>query len=124
MASPSKPYRRLPGTGYRHVIPGWTIVLLFFVIGIFALLFRGRRLQLWQGEEHLLLVEWDGSREYYKRFNYRDIQAFTVQKTTEGKVVNGILIGVVIMFAALALAVGDSGGRIFLLVVAGFFGAL
>ena len=69
MASkPANPYRRLPGTGYRRVAPGWVILLLFFVIGIFALLLRGRRVQLWLGDEHLLLVEWDGTREYYKRF--------------------------------------------------------
>jgi hypothetical protein len=124
VASASKPYRRLPGTGYRYLIPGWTIVLLFFVIGIFALFFRGRRVQLWQGEEHLLFVEWDGSREYYKRFPYRDIQAFIVQRTNEGRIISAILAAVVLIFGALALAAGDPGGRIALLVVAGFFGLL
>ena len=124
MASTSKPYRRLPGTGYRYLIPGWAIVLLFFVIGIFALFFRGRRIQLWQGEEHLLFVEWDGSREFYKRFPYRDIQAFIVQRTNGGRIVSAILAGVLLMIGALALAAGDPGGRIALLVMAGLFGLL
>jgi hypothetical protein len=78
MVETYRPYQRLPGTGYRQLVPGWAILLLFFVIGIFALLLRGRRVQLWQGEDHLLLVEWDGYREYYKRFGYHDIQGFVI----------------------------------------------
>src|SRR5436853_630040 len=101
MAAANKPYRRLPGTGYRRILPGWAIVGLFFVIGIFALMFRGRRNQLWQGEEHLLLVESDGYREYYKRFNYRDIQAVILRKTIEGKLVNGVLTVIIVFFAAI-----------------------
>jgi hypothetical protein len=124
MASTQKPYRRLPGTGYNYTIPGWAIFLLFFVIGIFALMFRGRRIQLWQGEEHLLLVEWDGNREYYKRFNYPDIQAFIVQKTNDGKVANGVFLFFLVLFASLGLVVSDIGGRIFLLALAGLFGLL
>jgi hypothetical protein len=124
MASNTKPYRRLPGTGYRQVIPGWSILLLFFVIGIFALLFRGRRIQLWQGEEHLLLVEWDGNREFYKRFHYRDIQAFMVRKTFDGMALNGVLGALCLLFAGLAIPVPEVGFRIFLLVLAGIFGLL
>ena len=124
MASTNRPYRRLPGTGYRRTVPGWAIVLLFFVIGIFALLFRGRRIQLWQGEEHLLLVKWDGYREYYKRFDYRDIQALVVRKTPDGTIVNTVLLVVFCLFAGLALAVSDVGGRITLLFLAGIFGML
>jgi hypothetical protein len=122
MASTQKPYRRLPGTGYRYTIPGWAIFMLFFVMGVFALMFRGRRIQLWQGEEHLLLVEWDGSREFYKRFHYRDIQAIIVRKTMDGKILNIVLGGVVALFIALAIPASDVGFRIFLLVLAGIFG--
>jgi hypothetical protein len=124
MADVKKPYRRLPGTGYRRILPGWVLVILFFVIGIFALLFRGRRNQLWQGEEHLLLVESDGHREYYKRFRYQDIQAVIIRKTAEGKIMNGILAVIVVFFAAIGLSVNQSGARIFLLVLAGSFLAL
>lgn len=124
MASTDKSYRRLPGTGYRQTVPGWAIVLLFFVIGIFALIFRGRRVQLWQGQEHLLLVEWDGYREYYKRFDYRDIQALVVRKTPDGMIANIALLALFCFFAGLAIVVSDVGGRIALLVVAGVFGLL
>jgi hypothetical protein len=124
MASSPKPYRRLPGSGYRHTVPGWAILLLFFVIGIFALLFRGRRVQLWQGAEHVLLVEWDGAREHYKRFDYRDVQAFTVLKTNEGKILNAILGTVLCVLAVLAIASSGVGLRVSLLVLAGIFGVI
>jgi len=124
MAANDKPYQRLPGTGYRQVIPSWAILLLFFVIGIFALLFRGRRVQLWQGAEHLLLVEWDGSREYYKRFDYGDIQAVMVQKTGEGRLINAVLGVVTGIFLGLAIPASDIALRISLLVLAGLFGLI
>jgi hypothetical protein len=124
MASGERPYQRLPGTGYRQTIPSWAIVLLFFVIGIFALLFRGRRVQLWQGAEHLLLVETDGHREFYKRFYYGDIQSIAIYKTRDGLVMNVLLLVVCSVFAALAIAASDLGLRIFLASMALFFGLL
>jgi hypothetical protein len=122
MAAP-KPYRKLPGTGYRRVIPLWAIVLLLFVIGIFALLFQGRRVQLWEGEEHLLLVEWDGNREYYKRFSYRDIQAFIVRKTIEGRAISALLAGVTILMGVGALSV-TGPFQVFFLCLLALFGII
>jgi hypothetical protein len=122
MQNTPKPYCRLPGTGFRRELPGWAIVLLFFIIGIFALLFRGRRVQLWLGDEHLLLVEWDGYREYYKRFDYRDIQAFIVRKTFEGKIINGILIVISTFFWGIALISPEV--RVAFLILAGIMGLL
>jgi hypothetical protein len=124
MASTNHPYQRLPGTGYRRMIPGWAMLLLFFVIGIFVLLFRGRRIQLWQGEDHLLLVEYDGAREYYKRFGYRDIQAIIIRKTNDALAANIVLMAIVGFLVAVAISVSDPVGRITLLVVGGFFGLL
>jgi hypothetical protein len=124
MAAKNKPYRRLPGTGYRYAIPGWAMVLLFFVIGIFVLLFRGRRVQLWQGDENLLVVEWDGYREYYKRFDYRDVQAIVVRKTNEALILNAILGSVVAIFAALAIGTSEIGLRVFLLCLGALFGVI
>jgi hypothetical protein len=124
MAAARPAYRRLPGTGYRYTIPGWTMFLLFFVLGIFVLLFRGRRVQLWQGEEHLLLVEWDGNREYYKRFGYGDIQAFIVHKTPEAAIVNAVLLAVFGLLLVLGLISSDAVGRVTLLALAGIFGVL
>jgi len=101
MASPTKPYRRLPGTGYP----------------IF-----GRRVQLWQGAEHILLVEWDGYREFYKRFEYRDIQAFIIHKTVEGKAFNAILGAFVSVLVTMAILAPDPDLRVFVLVLAGILG--
>src|SRR5436190_23768850 len=124
MAEKKKPYRRLAGTGYRYAIPGLAMVLLFFVIGIFVLLFRGRRVQIWQGDEHLLVVEWDGYREYYKRFDYRDVQAFVVRKTNGAVILNAILGSVTAVIAVLVLATSEVGMRIFLIVLAAVFGLI
>ena len=93
MSMPAPPiYQRLPGSGYRQVAPGWAILLLFFVIGIFALLLRGRHVRLYLGEDHLLVVEWDGAKEHYKRFRYEDIQALAVRRTQDGRLL-GIFAG-------------------------------
>ena len=107
MANTAPPYRRLSGTGYHYLVPPWALVLLFFVMGIFVLLFRGRRTQLWLGPEHLLLVETDGYREYYKRFNYRDIQAFIIRKTPQGKAVNVLLATIAALLIFFAIVVAD-----------------
>lgn len=115
-------YERLPGTGHRHVMPWWGILLLFFVIGIFALLLRGRRVKLWLGRDHLLVVESDGYREYYRRFRYEDIQALTVRKTAEGKIVSAVAGGIAAIFIAMGLAVWNPGGTTFLLIIGGMFG--
>lgn len=119
---PKQRYERLPGTGYRQLVPGWAMVLLFFVIGIFVLLLRGRRVQLWRGEDHLLVVDWDGYREYYKRINYRDIQSVVIRKTAEGLIANVLMGVVMLMLIGLGVAVGDSVGMTILFVLAGIFG--
>lgn len=119
-----KPYERLPGTGHRQLVPGWTIILLFFVIGIFALLLRGRRAQLWLGDDHLLAVDWDGYREYYKRFRYQDIQVLTVRRTAEGTIISVILGLLTALFALLGIAVGNPIGTTVLLVIASLFALL
>lgn len=119
-----KPYQRLPGTGYRQLVPTWVIILLFFVIGIFVLLLRGRRAQLWLGENHLLSVEWDGRREYYKRFRYADIQSFTIRKTAHGAVGNGILGLFTVLFALFAITASDPVARGILLGSVGVFALL
>jgi hypothetical protein len=120
MASP-KPYKRLPGTGYRKTIPPWLILLAFFGIGVFALLLRGRRVQLWEGEEELMLVESNGYVESYKRFNYANIQGFIIRRTNGAKIATFILAAICVCFGALAIAVSDIEGRIALIVIASVF---
>lgn len=122
--APTQRYERLPGTGYRKLVPGWAMILLFFVIGIFVLLLRGKRVQLWRGEDHLLVVDWDGYREYYKRINYRDIQSVVIHRTAEGMLVNVLLGAVVLLLVGLGVAFGDSVGLAILLVLAGVFGLI
>jgi hypothetical protein len=122
-AAPQR-YQRLPGTGYRRMVPGWAMVLLFFVIGIFVLVLRGKRVQLWLGDDHLLAVDWDGSREFYKRFRYQDIQTIIVQRTNEGKIVNALLGGIVLLFGGFGLTAGDAVGMTILFVIAGLFGLI
>ena len=117
-------YQRLPGTGYRQLVPVWAMILLFFIIGIFVLLLRGRRVQLWRGEDHLLIVAWDGYREHYKRINYRDIQSIVVRRTSEALIANIVLGVLVLLFVALGLGVGDTVGMVILFVLAGIFGLI
>jgi hypothetical protein len=116
-----KPYQCLPGTGYKRLVPAWAIVLLFFVVGIFALLLRGRRVQLWLGGDHLLSVEWDGTREYYKRFRYTDIQAVTMRRTKESLAWSIVLGWVTAIFAAIALSSELPGMKIFFWIVTAMF---
>jgi len=120
----TKRYERLPGTGYRQLVPTWAMLLLFFVIGIFVLILRGKRVQLWLGDDHLLILDWDGSREFYKRIRYQDIQTIIVHRTTEGRIVNALLGGIVLLLIVSGLAVGDSVGTIILLVIAALFGLI
>jgi hypothetical protein len=124
MANTQKHYRRLRGTGYRRLVPVWAMLLLFFVIGIFVLLLRGRRVQLWLGDDHLLQVEWDGYKEYYKRFRYSDIQAISIRRTAEGFIMMILLGSLTVLFSTFLLSVDDPAGRWILIVIAGFFGIL
>jgi len=120
--APAQRYQRLPGTGYRQLVPGWALVLLFFIIGIFVLLLRGRRVQLWLGEDHLLVVDWDGYREYYKRISFRDIQSVVICRTGQALATNLILGLATAGFLILGFTVGDEVGMTILLVLAGIFG--
>jgi len=54
--------------------------------------FRSRS-SLWLGPEHLLAVDSNGYTENYKRFYFRDIQAFIVRKTRAFLVLN-IIVGI------------------------------
>lgn len=117
-------YRKLPGSGYRRLLPGWALVLLFFVIGIFVLLLRGRRVQLWSGKDHLLQVEWDGYREYYKRFRYGDIQSLTMVRTQESLMITALLGVATFVFALFGVVAAALELRIVMMSVAGLLAVL
>ena len=71
----------------------------------------GRRLDgtssgtLWLTSDHLLQVQNGFTRESYRRFAYRDIQALGLRRTSRGTVYNGLLGGVGLLFTALAALV-------------------
>jgi len=50
------------------------------------------RVSLWLGSDHLLHVENNGFTEIYKRFYFRDIQAFTVLESRRRGIWNAILL--------------------------------
>ena len=78
------------------------------------------RSSLWLGDDHLLLVASTGYSETYKRFFFRDIQAFTVCKTKTRLVWNWIL-GILLTVSALIVGAiaYDSGETTGALVAAG-----
>lgn len=112
-------YQRLPGTGFRRQAPPWVILLLFFVIGIFALLLRGRQVRMYLGDDHLLTVDWDGAKEYYKRFRYEDIQALTIRRTHEARLLNAVLGCLAGLLFVLALVAAGERGLMWFLIVLG-----
>ena len=88
---------------------------------MFAIAFVSRG-SLWLAADHLLYVESSGYTEKYKRFYFRDIQSFTLQKTGEGAAVNFVLSIPIFLFAVGGLLAQDSGLKIFLFILAGLFG--
>lgn len=96
------PYRVIPRGGF-----GWTGYA-----------------RLWQGPDHLLLVESNGFSENYKRFFFAEIQAVTVRQTATGRIWNGVWAGMVMIFALIALQLSDVEAIVFWVITAIFLGAL
>jgi hypothetical protein len=48
------------------------------------------RVSLWEGKDHLLLIDTNGYTENYRRFYFRDIQTISVSQTNGRAVWNGI----------------------------------
>lgn len=71
---------------------------------------------LWQGGDHLLHIFSRFGIEDYKRFYFNDIQAIIARKTMAGKVQNGILGGLILLFMLPAL-VFDGGWSILYVIV-------
>lgn len=80
MASP-KLYTRLPGRGIRRAI--------------FAV--AATRCRLWLGPDHLLAVDATTASEEYRRFYYRDIEAFVIRRTGGRAMVNWVLLAVALI---------------------------
>jgi len=68
------------------------------------------RSSVWLGDDHLLLVECTGYSETYKRFFFRDIQAFTIRKTKARMVWNWVWL-LLLALSGLIIAVASSDWR-------------
>jgi hypothetical protein len=77
---------------------------------------------LWLGPDHLLCIDSTGFTENYKRFYFRDIQAFIVRKT-DGYKYGSLVLGMLALFL-LTIAIVSSGSvaRIVLLSFVALFG--
>jgi len=83
-----KPYRKLPGGSAGRV----SIIALW-------------RVRIWQGLDHLLLVQSFFGIEQYRRFYFRDIEAVIIRRTATRLIWN-VVIGVIgLMFLAIAAVI-------------------
>ena len=93
MANTEKKYKKLPGSKKGFLFGKHT---------------------LWQGSDHLLHIFSRFGVEGYKRFYFSDIQAIITRKTVVGKVLNGILAGLVLLFLLPAHLIDGYGSLFFL----------
>jgi hypothetical protein len=106
-----KEYKKLPGRGRKR--------------GKAALVVRTRA-SLWLGRDHLLCRYNTGYTEEYKRFYYRDIQAFATAMTNRGRNLGILFLACFLISTAFALKLAYGGG-LFLFafeILAGLFLAL
>jgi len=85
--------------------------------GFFAVV--NARSSLWLGSDHLLLIESNRYAETYKRFYFRDIQTFTVQKNQRFLITNVILTVPLVVLAANEFVAVQMFWRVFWLVLIG-----
>lgn len=70
-------------------------------------------LRLWQGDDHLLLVECFGYTERYKRFYYRDIEALLLRPTPWRTVWSVIWSAILLLGLPLLFLAPGMGGQVF-----------
>src|SRR5438445_6412064 len=76
---------------------------------------------LWLGKDHLLCIDSTGYTETYKRFYFRDIQAFILQKTDNWKFQALALGALVLIFALIAALQREPVGRYIFAGIAALF---
>jgi hypothetical protein len=86
--------------------------------GFFAIVAM-TRCSLWLGADHLLMVDFNGYTETYKRFYYRDIQAFIVQRSAAFTITYVVLAIPFTILTVSGLMASNAGLRIFLFSLAG-----
>ena len=84
MAQPPNSYVKLPGRGMRRAV----------------LAVSTTRCRLWLGADHLLAVDSTTASEEYRRFYFRDIEAFVVRQTARRQVANWIFLFLALVSAA------------------------
>jgi len=109
MAEPAAKYVKLPGRGRRG-----------------SAVFSYARSRLWLGEDHLLNVDFTVASEEYKRFYFRDIEAFIIRRTGTRRTWNWIF-GVLLAltagpFFAAWQSQGEGGFMIAAIAFAAFWG--
>ena len=82
------------------------------------------RTSLWLGADHLLVVSTNGYTESYKRFYFRDIQAFLVQRTSVLTITNIVLAIPFVLLVVSAIVTETTGMRIFLGSLAGLLAVM
>jgi hypothetical protein len=82
------------------------------------------RTSLWLGADHLLVVNTNGYTETYKRFYFRDIQAFILQRTAEATIMNIVLAIPFVLLVVAALVAQGTEMKIFLFALAGLLAVL
>jgi len=95
MAAETTTYAKLPGRGLRRAV--------------FAI--SATRCRLWLGADHLLAVDYTIASEEYRRFYFRDIEAFIIRRTAHRQVWNWILLALILLTAGPFLIAWRSQGN-------------
>jgi len=82
---------------------------------------HGKWRRLFLGSDHLLLTEQAWCVETYKRFYYRDIQAFVIRRTARRQTINIVCLSLVGLLGIIGASIPMfSGGLVFLICAAAF----
>jgi hypothetical protein len=92
----------LRSAAYVWVAPRWVLALLSTFLGPLAGLLRRSRQELWDGGDHLLVVEHTGYRERYRRIRYDAIQAWTARSTADYLATSLVLGAVITLLLGIA----------------------
>ncbi|MCC6231996.1 MAG: hypothetical protein IT580_05100 [Verrucomicrobiales bacterium] len=64
-------------------LPRWGTAALALVLGPLAFLVRGSRQELWDGGDHLLIIEDNGYAERYRRVRYQEVEVLQHWPTSD-----------------------------------------
>ncbi len=109
-----------PGKNKSGEVPLYIRLTANVYMGNQILAIQGRRQQLYLGLDHLLCVENNFWMESYKRFYFRDIQAFLQQPTFHGRIWSWLL-GTLAVVSGLGILIPALAAKLFFGVVAATF---